>query len=64
MQGGFSGSKEIWRGFEGILKENLDSLEIGKETVKHALHGFRGNVTELLRLYKDKSNEYIAKHMT
>ena len=28
------------------------------------MHGFWGSVIELLRLYRDKSNEYIAKHMT
>lgn len=31
---------------------------------KYALHGFGGSVTELLKLYRDKSNEYQAKHMT
>ncbi len=31
---------------------------------KYALHGFWGPVTELLKLYRDKSNEYLSKHMT
>ena len=31
---------------------------------KYALHGFWGPVTELLKLYRDKSNEYLSRHMT
>ncbi len=69
--------KEVMGEFGGDLRawsrKNLDRIEEHLKThpkdtwkffPKYALHGFWGNVIELLRLYRDKSNEYIAKHMT
>ena len=46
---------------EGQLE---DSLDIQGDIVKYALHGFWGDVHQLLELYRDKSNEYSCKHMT
>jgi hypothetical protein len=63
----FSGDLRAW------LKKNLDRIEehlkvhpedTWKFFPKYALHGFWGNIIELLKLYRDKSNEYISKHMT
>lgn len=47
-----------------FLKENLSSLRIGKHILRYALHGFRGNVYDLLRLYQQKKNDYFFMHMT
>jgi len=47
-----------------FLKENLSSLKIGKDILRYALHGFRGDVYDLLRLYQQKKNDYFFKHMT
>ncbi len=69
--------KEVMEGFGGDLRawlrKNLPSIEehlktnpqdLWKFFPKYALHGFWGSVIELLRLYQDKSNEYLSKHMT
>ena len=57
----------------GWLRKNLPSIEehlrtnpqdIWKFFPKYALHGFQGSVIELLKLYQNKSNEYLSKHMT
>ena len=45
------------------LKKNLDSLNVGEDIVKYALHGFWGNPKQLLELYVEKGNEYIVEHM-
>ena len=47
-----------------FLKENLGSLETGKDILHYALHGFRGNVYDLLRLYQQRKNDYFFMHMT
>ena len=46
------------------LKKNLDRLEVGKDIVKYATHGFWGNVKDLLRLYVEGNNDYEVMHMT
>ena len=46
------------------LRENLDDLEVGKDIVKYATHGFWGNVKELLRLYVEKKHDHEVMHMT
>lgn len=69
--------KEVLGEFAGNLREwlrkNLDQIEGHLKAnpqntwnffPKYALHGFCGSVIELLKLYRDKSNEYLAKHMT
>jgi hypothetical protein len=49
----------------GFLKStDSSSLRYPKDVVKYALHGFWGNVWQLLNLYRDKSDEYLAQHMT
>ena len=67
VMGEFGGDLRGW------LRENLDTIEerlktnaqdLWKFFPKYALHGFWGSVLELLKLYRDKSNEYLAKHMT
>lgn len=67
VMGEFGGDLREW------LKKNLGSIQDHLKTnpqdlweffPKYALHGFWGNVLELLKLYKDKSNEYLSKHMT
>ena len=45
------------------LKYNLDFLTAGEDIVKFALHGFWGDVKQLLKLYVEKGNEYIVDHM-
>ena len=45
------------------LKKNLDSLNVGEDIVKFALHGFWGDPKQLLELYVEKGNEYIVEHM-
>ena len=47
----------------GYLKNNFDSLKVGEDIVKFALHGFWGNPKQLLELYVEKGNEYIVEHM-
>ena len=63
----FAGDLRAW------LRKNINQIEehlkanpqdTWKFFPKYALHGFWGSVTELLRLYMNKSNEYLAKHMT
>ena len=67
--------KEVMNDYGGDLRawliDNLDWLEeeakagrLNDHVPKYALHGFWGDVIDLLRLYRDRSNEYIAKHMT
>lgn len=67
--------KEVMNDYGGDLrawlKDNLGWLEeeakagrLNEHIPKYALHGFWGNAIDLLRLYRDRSNEYIAKHMT
>lgn len=67
VMGEFGGDLRAW------LRKNLDRIEehlkahpedTWKFFPKYALHGFWGSVIELLRLYRDKSNEYLSKHMT
>ncbi|MEM3665187.1 MAG: DNA polymerase [Candidatus Jordarchaeales archaeon] len=57
--------KEIMQ--EGDLREylnkELDSMEIGKDIVKYALHGFQGNVYTLLNLIAKNEKTYKTKHM-
>ncbi|HUU88011.1 MAG TPA: DNA polymerase [Candidatus Glassbacteria bacterium] len=45
------------------LKKNLDSMKVGEDIVKFALHGFWGDPKQLLELYVEKGNEYIVDHM-
>ena len=45
------------------LGKNLNTLDEGKEIVRFALHGFWGDVKQLLELYVEKGNEYIVQHM-
>ena len=45
------------------LKKNIDSLRVGEDIVKFALHGFWGDPKQLLELYVEKGNEYIVDHM-
>ena len=45
------------------LKKNLNSITVGDEIVKFALHGFWGDAKQLLELYVEKGNEYIVEHM-
>ena len=49
-----------------FLKDRLDHLKVedGKDIIKNARHAFWGNVKDLLRMYIEKDNEYICKHMT
>jgi len=66
VMGEFGGDLRGW------LKKNLNRIgehlkshpeDTRKFFPKYALHGFWGNVIELLKLYRDKSNEYLSKHM-
>ena len=41
---------------------DLSALRNGQELVKVALHGFRGDVHELLRLYVKGEIEYSCQH--
>ena len=45
------------------LKKNLDVLDLGVDIEKYALHGFWGDVEQLLELYVEKGNEYLVQHM-
>jgi len=52
----------------GSLRDYLNSIDIKdlhypRDIVKYALHGFWGNVHDLLRLYRDVETEYLCKHM-
>ena len=67
VMGEFGGDLRGW------LKKNINRIEehlkahpedVWKFFPKYALHGFWGSVIELLKLYRDKSNEYLSKHMT
>jgi len=66
VRGEFAGDLRGW------LRKNLNQIEEHlkanpqdrwKFFPKYALHGFWGSETELLKLYRDKSGEYLAKHM-
>jgi hypothetical protein len=48
------------------LQENLETINVwnDKRITKYALHGFWGNVKQLLELYRDKNHCYTTKHMT
>lgn len=46
------------------LTQNLQRIELRKDIVKYALHGFWGDVHTLLDLYAKKGKEYVVKHMT
>jgi RNA binding exosome subunit len=46
------------------LEKNLDTLNLQTDIMKYALHGFWGNIIQLLALYKDKNTIYDFKHMT
>jgi len=58
--------EEFGGDLRNFLRKNLDDLEIGedKDIIKFALHGFWGSPIELLRLYREKTNKYLSKHMT
>jgi hypothetical protein len=66
--------EELGGDLRAWLKKNLSSIQnhlksnpqdLWKFFPKYALHGSQGlSLIELLKLYRDKSNEYIAKHMT
>lgn len=49
---------------EWLKNIRIEDLENGKDIVRYALHGFWGNVHNLLELYRDKKKEYFIKHMT
>lgn len=58
---------EVFEKYNGNLrkyiKQNLQELELQKDTVKYALHGFWGDVYTLLNLYTNRGTEYIVEHM-
>lgn len=43
---------------------DLKALRNGKDFVKVALHGFRGDIYELIKLYVKGENDYSIQHMT
>ena len=45
------------------LKRNLERLDLTKDVVRYATHGFWGTPKQLLELYVQKGNEYIVQHM-
>jgi hypothetical protein len=45
------------------LKKELNSMQIGKDITKYALHGFQGNVYTLLSMIAKGEHEYYVKHM-
>lgn len=49
---------------EYLKNVDVNSLRYPMDIVKYAHHGFWGNVHQLLELYRDKSNQYLAQHMT
>ncbi len=50
--------------FREYLKKELKTMQIGKDIVKYALHGFQGTVTTLLNLIAENKHDYQVKHMT
>jgi hypothetical protein len=54
----------------GLPSDNFENWNFVLETIayrgvqRYAMHGFWGNLEQLLELYARKDNEYIAKHMT
>lgn len=45
------------------LKGNLERLDLTKDVVRYASHGFWGTPKQLLELYVEKGNQYIVQHM-
>jgi hypothetical protein len=45
------------------LKKELNTMQIGKDITKYALHGFQGNVYTLLNMIAKGEHEYYVKHM-
>jgi hypothetical protein len=45
------------------LNKELNSMEIGKDITKYALHGFQRNVYTLLDMIAKDKHEYYVKHM-
>jgi hypothetical protein len=45
------------------LKGNLERMDLTKDVVRYATHGFWGTPKQLLELYVDKGNEYTVQHM-
>jgi hypothetical protein len=45
------------------LKQNLERMDLAKDVVRYASHGFWGTPKQLLELYVDKGNEYTVQHM-
>lgn len=49
--------------FHGYLRKEQDSMVIGKDIVKFALHGFQRNVYTLLAMVGQDKHEYYVRHM-
>lgn len=49
--------------FREYLKKEYKIMQIGEDIVKHALHGFQGDIYTLLRLIAENKQNYIVKHM-
>jgi len=45
------------------LKQNIEGLDLTKDIVRYATHGFWGLLRQLLELYVEKGNDYIVQHM-
>ncbi|MCJ7455711.1 DNA polymerase [Candidatus Bathyarchaeota archaeon] len=45
------------------LQQNLERLDLGKDVVRYASHGFWGTLRQLLELYVEKGTEYPVPHM-
>lgn len=45
------------------LRQNLQRLDLAKDVVRHASHGFWGTRRQLLELYTEKDTEYAVQHM-
>jgi hypothetical protein len=45
------------------LEAHLDELEVGRDIVKFATHGFWGSPHQLLELYVNEETDYFTKHM-
>lgn|GEM_PF-1623778 len=48
---------------EWLRRNNIYELKEGRDILRYALHGFWGNVHELLELYRDRKTEYKTMHM-
>ena len=68
VMGEFGGDLRGWmRKNLNLIEERLKAnpQDLWNFFPKHALHGSQGlSVIELLKLYRDKSNEYLTRHMT